>query len=162
MVFGGSLSRSTGIDKTSMSAIICFMAGPGDPAPGVGSARRQRPDFELHALQRLTRIYCEVCGDSDIDADADLIKCGLQSIDAIRVANLVAEEFGVELALDQLLRRPTLRAAAEQLARTRPAGPDGGPSRYRLPIPASWPPSGGDGELMEDITYSADRKGLDP
>jgi aryl carrier-like protein len=148
--------------KRPRSVIISYMAASADPAPSAGSARRQSSDFELHILLWLTRTYCDVCNVTDIDADADLITCGLQSIDAIRIANLAAEEFGAELALDQLLRRPTLRAAAEQLAGARPAGAGNGPPWHSLGIPSRWPPGGPDEELMEEITYSDDGEGPDP
>jgi aryl carrier-like protein len=43
------------------------------------------------------------------------LELGLRSIDAIRIANLVSEELGGEIAFDEFLREPTLRALSAQL-----------------------------------------------
>lgn len=73
-------------------------------------------------LHRLVAIYCSVCRVSDVDVDADLLDLGLRSIDAIRIANLVSEELGGEIAFDEFLREPTLRALSVQLSRKPHAG----------------------------------------
>lgn len=94
-------------------------------------------------LHRLVAIYCSVCQVSDVDVDADLLELGLRSIDAIRIANLVSEELGGEIAFDEFLRKPTLRALSAQLSRKPHAG--------AIPRPREFPAPAGPADVEEFI-----------
>src|SRR5579884_641414 len=102
---------------------------PGQPGPAV--------------LDRLVAIYCSVCQVSDVDVDADLLELGLRSIDAIRMANLVSEELGGEIAFDEFLREPTLRALSAQLSAKPPAS--------AIPRPPGMPAPGAPADVEEFI-----------
>lgn len=111
--------------------MIPAMTSPGEGrahADPAAAAPLTQPDAPL--LRQLAAIYCSVRQVSSVDVDADLLELGLSSLDAIRIANLIFEETGTEIAMDEFLRRPTLRAVAEQLARGQ-----------AMTVPVAGPPS---------------------
>jgi surfactin family lipopeptide synthetase A len=79
----------------------------------------------------LAAIWSEVLGVEEISADESFFDIGGHSLKATRVINQVRREMGVEISMQELFRRPTLRelAAAIDQAPADPVGsiPDTGP-----------------------------------
>jgi amino acid adenylation domain-containing protein len=83
------------------------------PPPAAGTAGAPRTDQE----RLLAALFAEVLGLPEAGVEDDFFAIGGNSLLATRLAGEVHRRFGVELSLDDLLRRPTVEAAAALLPR---------------------------------------------
>ncbi|HET7228605.1 MAG TPA: amino acid adenylation domain-containing protein, partial [Longimicrobium sp.] len=106
------------------------------PAPPAGVERAPYVAPTTPAEAALAEIWAEVLGTDRVGADDDFFALGGQSLLATRVAMRVRERLGVQLALGEFFRVPTLR----ELAATVEAQGGGGPAAAPIPrVPGDGP-----------------------
>ncbi|HEX6288391.1 MAG TPA: nitroreductase family protein, partial [Herpetosiphonaceae bacterium] len=83
-----------------------------DPATHSASAP-PAPSTHAPRTETIARLVASVFKLDQIDHDADLLSFGANSVDIVRIANLLEAEFGFRPRLDELVRLSTPRAIAE-------------------------------------------------
>ena len=98
-------------------------AGPAGPGRAVAVSADDVPDGLRVLVERTLKL------DERIDPDRPLAEYGFDSLTGMQVVTGVAETYGVEVRLVDILEHATLRALAAHLPTDRPGAPASGPSR---------------------------------
>ncbi|GAA0416108.1 AMP-binding protein [Streptomyces luteireticuli] len=84
------------------------LAAAGGPAPEPVAARRPVAAHDRSLLASATRIACRVLGVDGIDPEMNLIDLGATSVELVRLATVIEEELGIAVAVEELLRFPSI------------------------------------------------------
>ncbi|MFJ5676401.1 AMP-binding protein [Streptomyces sp. NPDC093097] len=78
------------------------------PAPEPVADRRPVAADGQALLTSATEIACRVLGVDEIDPEMNLIDLGATSVELVRLATVIEEELGIDVAVEELLRFPSI------------------------------------------------------
>lgn len=143
----GTLPRTSSGKPRRSDARRLYLQGSLDPLrlgselPAEDSATP--PAEQLAWLDRLAPLWAEVLGTTSFGTDDNFFNLGGDSLSATQLVARIRSRHGIDLPIQAVFERPTLRAMAEQLGATRSADPlqpavgDG-----QVPSPATARPPG--------------------
>ncbi|SFQ68605.1 AMP-binding protein [Amycolatopsis rubida] len=111
------------VDRTALAALD----RPAPPPPAAASPAAGAGEDLLAAA---TAIACRVLGVADIEPDMNLVDLGATSVELVRLATVVEDELGIGVAVEELLRFPSVAVLIgphlATVADPRPSGPPAG------------------------------------
>jgi pyochelin synthetase len=98
------LTRNGKVDRQSLPAPF---------ATDKGGAQRTAKKQSSGNLTKITKIVCEALQVEDLDLDANLLNLGANSLDMVRIGNLLEKEFKRRPRIDELFRLQSVQALVD-------------------------------------------------